>query len=97
SLGRDAHMRPDADRLGKYVRDDLVSPPLDLKAGDATIHADLTIHGAAPNESDESRWAVSIGYMDADSLYNGAPNRLTEGLGLNVNMPLDHPKFPIVR
>ncbi|MCG3753979.1 phytanoyl-CoA dioxygenase family protein [Amycolatopsis sp. Poz14] len=97
SLGRDAHMRPDADRLERFVKPDLVSPPLSLKAGDATIHADLTIHGAAPNQSDESRWAVSIGYMDADSLYTGAPNRLTDGLGIPVNTPLDHAKFPVVR
>jgi ectoine hydroxylase-related dioxygenase (phytanoyl-CoA dioxygenase family) len=97
SLGRDAHMRPSADRLGKYVVRERVSPPLSLRAGDATIHADLTIHGATPNQGDESRWAVSIGYMDADSLYTGAPNRLTDGLGLQMNMPLDHAKFPVVR
>ncbi|WP_454688926.1 phytanoyl-CoA dioxygenase family protein [Achromobacter aloeverae] len=97
SLGRDAHMRPDADRLESYVQNGTVSPPLSLRAGDATIHADLTIHGAAPNESNESRWAVSIGYMDADCLYTGAPNRLTDGLGLEVNMPLNHEKFPMIR
>jgi len=97
SLGCDAHMRPDADRTNGYFSLDQVSPPLVLKAGDATVHADLTIHGAAPNESNESRWAVSIGYMDANSLYTGAPNRLTDGLGLELNKPLDHPKFAIVR
>ena len=97
SLGRDAHMRPSADRLDKYVLPELISPPFNLQAGDATIHADLTIHGAGPNLGNESRWAVSIGYMDSDSLYTGAPNRLTDGLGLQINMPFDHPKFAVVR
>lgn len=97
SLGRDAHMRPDADRLERYIVEDKVSPPLTLQAGDATIHTDLTIHGAVPNRGTESRWAVSIGYMDSGSLYTGAPNRLTDGLGIGINMPLDHAKFPVVR
>jgi ectoine hydroxylase-related dioxygenase (phytanoyl-CoA dioxygenase family) len=97
SLGRDAHMRPGSDNTGRFIDPERVSSPITLKAGDATVHWDLTLHGAAPNESDVSRWAVSIGYVDAAALYTGAPNRLTDGLGLQVNMPLDHEKFPIIR
>lgn len=96
-LGRDAHMRPGEDHTDRFISEDLVSPPITLKAGDATIHWDLTIHGAQPNQGDESRWGVSISYVDAAALYTGAPNRLTDGLDLKVNEPLDHEKFPIIK
>ena len=73
-----------------------VVAPGDMSAGDATVHADLTVHAAGLNETDESRWAINAVYIDADSLYTGAPNRVTDDLGLVLNQPLDHERFPIV-
>ena len=63
----------------------------------AKIRDDGSLAWAAIVSDTESRWAVSIGYMDSGSLYTGAPNRLTDGLGIGINMPLDHAKFPVVR
>jgi hypothetical protein len=30
----------------------------------------------------------------ADALYTGAQQRRTDGLGLKVNEPIEHPRFP---
>jgi hypothetical protein len=35
--------------------------------------------------------------MDADCLYTGASSHATDGLGLVVNQPFEHARFPIVR
>ncbi|GAA2914614.1 phytanoyl-CoA dioxygenase family protein [Streptosporangium fragile] len=73
-----------------------VSPPLDLAAGDATVHHALTVHGAAANRRDTARLSFTVTYFDADALYTGTPYRQTDGLGLTVNRPFDHPRFPVV-
>ena len=53
------------------------SPPRDMKAGDATIHDDLTIHSAPPNTTDQPRWAYSIMGFPADTLFTNGPQRRT--------------------
>lgn len=71
-----------------------LSPPLDLKAGDATVHHALTVHGAPANHRDTPRLSFTVTYFDADALYTGTPYRQTDGLGLEVNRPFEHPRFP---
>lgn len=73
-----------------------LSPPLDLAAGDATVHSSLTVHGAPRNGRDVPRLSFTATYFDADALYTGAPYGQTDGLGLKVNEPFDHPRFPLV-
>ncbi|WP_214416669.1 phytanoyl-CoA dioxygenase family protein [Sphaerisporangium fuscum] len=73
-----------------------LSPPLDLAAGDATVHHALTVHGAAANRKDSPRLSFTVTYFDADALYTGTPYKQTDGLGLRVNQPFDHPRFPVV-
>jgi ectoine hydroxylase-related dioxygenase (phytanoyl-CoA dioxygenase family) len=73
-----------------------VSPPLDLKAGDATVHHALTVHGAPANRRDVPRLSFTVTYFDADALYTGMPYQQTDELGLRVNQPFDHAKFPVV-
>jgi ectoine hydroxylase-related dioxygenase (phytanoyl-CoA dioxygenase family) len=73
-----------------------LSPPLDLAAGDATDHHALTVHGAAANHKDTPRLSFTVTYFDADALYTGTPYKQTDGLGLRVNEPFDHPRFPVV-
>jgi len=73
-----------------------ISPPLHLHVGDATVHDRNIIHMAPPNETDTPRWVYGQGYFPHDALYNGAPNRRMDGLGLEVNKPIDHPKFPLI-
>ena len=70
--------------------------PTALQPGDATAHSCLTVHGAAANLGDRARVAVKAMYFAADTLFTGAPFPQTDGLGLFVNAPFDHPKFPQV-
>jgi ectoine hydroxylase-related dioxygenase (phytanoyl-CoA dioxygenase family) len=72
------------------------SPPLSMKAGDATAHDGNVIHGAPANETGEPRWGFITGYMPADCLYTGAPYHNFDNLGLEVNKPFDHPRCPVV-
>jgi ectoine hydroxylase-related dioxygenase (phytanoyl-CoA dioxygenase family) len=85
----------------KYHRPELferleLSPPLHLKAGDATAHDLRTIHAAPANTTGAPRWAFSNHYFPADAQYTGAKSRITDDLGLAVNQPLDHPELPVV-
>lgn len=73
-----------------------VSPPLDLAAGDATVHHALTVHGAAANRGTGPRLSFTVTYFDAEALYTGTPYGQTDGLGLTVNRPFEHPRFPVV-
>ena len=73
-----------------------ISPPLDLKAGDATAHSGLVVHSAPANSTDRPRWAYSIGYFPADARYTGEPFSNTDGIGLTIGEPLEHPRFPVV-
>jgi ectoine hydroxylase-related dioxygenase (phytanoyl-CoA dioxygenase family) len=69
------------------------APALHLHPGDATVHDWRTIHGAAENRTDRTRWAYACAYFPANALYTGAPQRICDGLGLEVNQPFDHPRF----
>ncbi|MEU6037338.1 phytanoyl-CoA dioxygenase family protein [Actinomadura sp. NPDC047616] len=73
-----------------------LSEPLDLAAGDATVHSALVIHGAPENRRDRPRLSFTATYFDAAALYTGAPYGQTDDLGLKVNEPFDHPRFPVV-
>ena len=72
------------------------SPPLHLHAGDATVHCAMTPHRAPANETSAPRWVYSVSVFPADTLYTGAPQAFTDGLGLAVNEPFDHPRFPLL-
>jgi ectoine hydroxylase-related dioxygenase (phytanoyl-CoA dioxygenase family) len=73
-----------------------VSPPLHLRAGDATVHDSQLVHSAPENATDELRWVYSLTLIPHDTLYTGSANRLTDGIGLTVNQPFDHPDFPVL-
>jgi len=93
--------RPDGkdqvDLLPEFLREKVkISPPLDLQPGDVTVHNELTIHSAAVNTTNEARWAYTITAFPADTLFTGSANRRTDGLGLKVNQPYDHPNFPVL-
>jgi hypothetical protein len=70
--------------------------PGSLEPGDATIHSSLTIHGAGTNESGRPRWAYLVSYFPADTRFVNKPYRHTNGLGLEHNKVIEHPKFPLV-
>jgi ectoine hydroxylase-related dioxygenase (phytanoyl-CoA dioxygenase family) len=74
-----------------------LSPPLHLRAGDATVHNGLVVHGAPPNSTDRARWAYIISYHPADTCYTGAPHHIfSADLGLEVGKPIKHERFRVV-
>ncbi|GAA1749886.1 phytanoyl-CoA dioxygenase family protein [Nonomuraea bangladeshensis] len=97
-LGR-SFTRPGDDQLSQHpwLKELELSPPLDLAAGDATAHHALTVHGAPANRHDRPRLSFTVTYFDADALYTGLPYAQTDGLGLEVNRPFEHERFPCPR
>jgi ectoine hydroxylase-related dioxygenase (phytanoyl-CoA dioxygenase family) len=77
-------------------RDCELSPPLELRPGDATIHSSLTIHLAPSNATERNRIAYILAYMPADSRYTGAPYHNVDGTGLRMGDRFEHPRFPVV-
>lgn len=69
------------------------SPPLDLKAGDATVHHGCTVHGGPANTTDDYRWAYIMMFFPGDALYNGAQSFVGDGLGLDLNKRFNHPRL----
>ena len=85
----------DMDIRERYkLKDADLSPPLKMRAGDATVHHALTIHGALPNRTAHPRWSYAYIYFDADTRYNGAPDTFTDGVTLEHYALFDHPVFP---
>jgi hypothetical protein len=80
----------------RALKEEDLSPPLDLKAGDATAHHSLTVHGAPPNLGHDKRWAYNILYMEASTRYTASPGLFPEGLVVEPMAVLDQPQFPLV-
>jgi ectoine hydroxylase-related dioxygenase (phytanoyl-CoA dioxygenase family) len=72
------------------------SGPVALRPGDATVHHPLTVHGTGVNATGRPRWAFIVFYGAAEALYTGASYPATDGLGLEVDKPFDHPAYAIV-
>jgi Phytanoyl-CoA dioxygenase (PhyH) len=98
-MGRVIHRTDGKDLLDLYpwiAEEHEVSPPLTLKAGDATVHDWMTVHAAPPNDTSQPRWAYTDSLFPAETLFTGAQQRRTDGLELKINEPLDHPRFPVL-
>ena len=96
TLGK-AFVRPgdELDQQHPWLKEELtLSDPIHMRAGDATVHDFLTVHGAPANQTDQNRWSYSVTYMPATGLYTGMPNRFFDGLGLTIDEPVEHPNFP---
>jgi hypothetical protein len=78
------------------LKDSDLSPAAGMKAGDATVHHALTVHGAPPNLWTNRRWGYTVIYMDADTRYTGAPSTFPPGLKVEPFTVLDQPVFPLV-
>ena len=98
-MGRVIHRTDGQDLVDLYlwVADEHeISEPLHLKPGDATIHDWMTVHMAPDNGTSEPRWAYTDSLFPAETLFTGAQQRRTDGLGLTINEPFDHPRFPVL-
>lgn len=73
-----------------------ISPELHLKPGDATVHDLGIIHYAPPNTTETPRWVYTLQWLPPHARYTGAPNHRTDGHGLVLDQPLDHPRFPLI-
>lgn len=58
-----------------------------MRAGDAQVHWDLTMHGAAPNRSDQAREAYAMRFIRSDTIYTGAPHPHFDNLGIKGGSP----------
>jgi ectoine hydroxylase-related dioxygenase (phytanoyl-CoA dioxygenase family) len=98
-MGRVIHRTDGKDLLDLYPwigEEHEISEPLQLKAGDATVHDWMTVHAAPPNDTDQPRWVYVNSIFPAETLFTGAQQRRTDGLELKLNEPLDHPRFPVI-
>jgi hypothetical protein len=74
-----------------------MSPPLHMKAGDATVHNGMVVHGAPENSTDKPRWAFIASYHPADTCYTGAPHYIfNDSAGLEIGKPIKSDIFPVV-
>jgi hypothetical protein len=73
-----------------------MSPPLHLRAGDATVHNLAIVHYAQENTTGSPRWVYACQWLPPTARYTGAPNHRTDGHGLEVDQPLEHPRFPVI-
>jgi hypothetical protein len=74
-----------------------ISPEFGLKAGDATVHDAMVVHGAPENSTDKPRFAAILSYHPADTCFTGAPHYIfTPELGLEPGKPIKHDLFRVV-
>ena len=68
-----------------------------LRAGDATVHDALTLHGAGPNLCDRPRRAWTAVFMPGGTRYLGGPHphRNIDALGMVPYQTFDHPQFTV--
>lgn len=73
-----------------------ITEPFPYKAGDVTVHSNLTIHGAGFNTSDQPRWAYSVLVNPSDACWNGAPAEAYDTSQMVMHQELDNERFPIL-
>ena len=76
------------------------SGPISYKAGDVTVHSNLTVHGAGENRTDHVRWAYITVWQPSDAYWTGAHVQRFEELAEKGRMkpfgPLDADAFPVL-
>ena len=72
------------------------SPVPAMKAGDATIHGDLTVHGGPAFKGPHWRWAYLVNLMDATVRYSGGPSYGEKLDDLELNKPYPSGRFPVL-
>lgn len=72
------------------------SPVPSMKAGDATIHGDLTVHGGPAFKGPHWRWAYLVNLIDATVRYSGGPSYGESLDNLEPNKPFPVDRFPVL-
>jgi hypothetical protein len=65
-----------------------------MKAGDATFHSDMTVHGGPAYEGPHWRWAYLVNLMDASIRYSGGPGYGEKIEGLEANAAFPEDRYP---
>jgi len=74
-----------------------VSGPVSYKAGDATVHNVMTVHGAGENRTDHPRWAWIAMANPADARWTGAPPEAYSSDGMrHLDHLDDEERFPLI-
>jgi hypothetical protein len=84
-----AESYPELESLG------VITPPFDLRPGDATVHGSRVFHSAPPNVTDGPRWAYLVSLFRSDATWTGHAHWPMAGVeGLTVGDTFEHPRFP---
>jgi hypothetical protein len=89
---------------GKDIRDDFpeldancpLTGPIRYRAGDATVHHNLTVHGGGRNQTERPRWAYLAIVNPADVRWTGAPPEAFDTTGMTPLQPLTDTRFPLL-
>jgi ectoine hydroxylase-related dioxygenase (phytanoyl-CoA dioxygenase family) len=73
-----------------------IEGPVSYRAGDATVHSNLCVHGAGANLTHAPRWAYAIIVNPSDARWNGGPAEAFDTSGMHVLQELDDQRFPII-
>ena len=95
-LGRTNVSEAEQERLARRYGSFPLTESLPMRAGDATVHHDLTVHGADANASDKARRGFTVTLLPPDVNYTGAHYWVTDDLGIEVNSPVRHERFPLL-
>ena len=68
-----------------------------LRAGEATVHDGLTLHGAGPNNSSKPRVGWTMLFVPSKTVWTGNPWPQTDmnELGMKPYQTIDHPRFRV--
>ena len=79
------------------VRDQCqMAGPMTYAAGDATVHSNMTVHGAGENRTDGPRWAYIVLANPSDARWNGAPPEAYATEGMALHQQLDDARVPVI-
>lgn len=73
-----------------------LSDPIAYAAGDATVHSNMTVHGAGENRTDDPRWAYIVMTNPSDARWTGAPPEAYSTEGMALHQQLDDARFPLI-
>jgi hypothetical protein len=73
-----------------------ITEPMRYKAGDATVHSNMLVHGAGENHTASPRWAYSVLINPSDVRWDGSPAEGFDTTGMNWLDPIDDERFPIL-
>jgi ectoine hydroxylase-related dioxygenase (phytanoyl-CoA dioxygenase family) len=73
-----------------------LSPILNMAKGDATVHHDLLVHSAPPNNTSDPRWSYLLNFFDASARYAGGPSYGEPLSHLTVNELFPEQTYPTI-